>query len=98
MNELFNLTTVQSVVMASAVIASVEVIKDIITIIGDGKAKDIRAWKKVCIILISALVGGIIAKSYVGLRFIEGVIYGLSASGVLNLMQNVGKNGNALEK
>lgn len=95
MEELLNLTTIQAIVMTGAVVASVEVIKEIITIVGEGKARDVRAWKTVAVILIAGLVGGLIATSYTGLSFVEGMVYGLSASGVLNVLQNVGKNGGA---
>lgn len=98
MEELLNLTTIQAVVLTGAVVAGVEIVKQIIDILANKKIKEPGAWRTVAIILVAGLAGGLIGLSYTGLNFVEGMVYGLSASGVLNVLQNVGKNGGTSEK
>lgn len=92
MEELLNLTPIQAVVMTGAVVAAVEVVKQVVDIFANKKQKEPGAWRTVAIIIVAGLVGGCISISYTGLNFIEGMVYGLSASGVLNVLQNIGKN------
>lgn len=98
MEDLLNLTPIQAVVLTGAVVAAVEVVKEIIDIIANKKFKEAGAWRTVAIIIVAGLVGGCISTIYAGLNFVEGMVYGLSASGILNVLQNVGKNNGGAEE
>lgn len=93
MEELLNLTPVQAVVLTGAVVAAVEVVKQIVDIFANGMARQPGAWRTVAVIVVAGLVGGGLAVAYAGLNFAEGMVYGLAASGVMNILQNVGKHG-----
>ncbi len=95
MEQLLSLTTVQAVVMTGAVVAGVEIVKQIVDILADDRAREPGAWRTVAIIIMAGVVGGALGVLYLGVPFVEGMVYGLSASGVLNTLQNVGKNGGA---
>lgn len=82
MEELLNLTTMQAVVLMGSVSAAVEIARRAVH----------KDWHAVIIIATAGIIGGLVGTLYCGLEIPEGVIYGLSATGLFNFAQNVGSH------
>lgn len=80
MEELFNLSTVQAIVLMGSVSAGVELVKRIID----------KDWRTAATIVAAGVIGGLVGAFYCGLQIPEGIVYGLSATGLFNLAQNIG--------
>lgn len=80
MEELFGLDAMSAIVLAGLVMGSVELIKRIFD----------RDWRIVVTILACAIVGGL-AGWALGITILQGVVYGIVATGYVTLAQNIGK-------
>ena len=84
MEELLGLDAMTAVVITGMVMGASELIKRLF-------AKD---WQTAAIIFVSALIGGI-AGAFLGLMPLQGIAFGLSASGYITLVQHIGKGTSA---
>lgn len=82
MEELFSLSTMQAIVLMGSISAGIELAK---------RALD-KDWRTVATIVIAGIIGAIVGSTYCGLAIPEGVIYGLSATGLFNFAQNLGSH------
>ena len=82
MEDLFGLDATTALILTGLVMGGVELIKRLFD----------KDWKAVAIIVVSAIIGGI-AGAILGILPIQGVAYGLAASGYITLVQNFGKGG-----
>lgn len=82
MEELFSLSTMQAIVLMGSVSAGIELVKRILD----------KDWRTVATIIVAAVVGALIGSCYCGLAVAEGVVYGLSATGLFNFAQNIGSH------
>lgn len=48
-----------------------------------------KTWRKVAIIVVAGLSGGIVAP-FIGLSIVTGIVGGFAASGAVTLVQNIG--------
>lgn len=82
MEQLFSLSTMQAIVLMGSVSAGIELVKRILD----------KDWRTVATIIVAAIVGALIGSCYCGLAVAEGVVYGLSATGLFNFAQNIGSH------
>lgn len=81
MEQILGLDETTAVVMTGLVMGGLELIKRLF-------AKD---WKVATIIFGAALIGGL-AGMAMGIHILQGVVFGLAASGYVTLAQNIGKD------
>lgn len=81
MEEILGLDAVTAIILAGLVMGGVELVKRLFS----------KDWKAVAIILVASLVGGL-AGMALGISILQGIAYGLAASGYVTLAQNIGKN------
>ena len=82
MEDLFGLDATTTLILTGLVMGGVELVKRLFD----------KDWKAVAIIIVSSAIGGI-AGAILGILPIQGVAYGLAASGYVTLVQNIGKGG-----
>lgn len=70
----------QAIVLMGSVSAGIELVK---------KALD-KDWSTVATIVAAGVIGALVGTFYCGLQIPEGIVYGLSATGLFNLAQNIG--------
>lgn len=84
MESAFGIDAATALILTGLVMGGVELIKRAF-------AKD---WKAVVTIVVSAAIGGI-AGTAMGAETMQGVAFGLAASGYVALVQNIGSKSNA---
>lgn len=80
MEELFGLDALSAIVLTGLVMGGVELVKRIAD----------KDWRVTVTILVAALIGGG-AGFALGITVLQGIVYGLAATGYVTLAQNVGK-------
>ena len=83
MEEILGLDAMTAVVLTGLVMGGAELVKRLF-------AKD---WKAAITICVSAIIGGV-AGGFLGVMPIQGVAFGLAASGYITLVQNIGSKHN----
>lgn len=78
--EILGITGEIAIILSGFVMGGVELIKRIFE----------HDWETVAIIIVAGLLGGL-GGVYFGIDFITGIVYGLAASGIITLAQNIGK-------
>lgn len=81
MEELLGVDAMTAVIITGVVMGTVELIRRLF-------AKD---WQAAAIVLSSAVVGGV-AGAILGLMPLQGIAFGLAASGYITLAQRIGKD------
>ena len=84
MEELLGLDATTAVVITGMVMGASELIKRLF-------AKD---WQTAAVIAVSALIGGV-SGAFLGLMPLQGIAFGLSASGYITLVQHIGRGATA---
>lgn len=82
MEDILGLDATTALVLTGLVMGGVELVKRLFK----------KDWKAVAIICTSAIIGGV-AGSILGILPLQGIAYGLAASGYITLVQNVGTKG-----
>lgn len=82
MEEILGLDAMTAVILTGLVMGGVELVKRLFD----------KDWKASAIIVAAALIGGV-AGATLGITALQGIAYGLAASGYITLVQNVGKKG-----
>ena len=82
--EVFNLDAMTAAILTGLVMGGVELIKRLFS----------KDWQAVAIIVVASLIGGL-AGVALGINVLEGIVYGLAASGYITLAQNIGKKSKA---
>lgn len=82
MEEILGLDAMTALILTGLVMGASELVKRLF-------AKD---WKAAVTITVSAIIGGI-AGPMLGITVLQGIAYGLAASGYITLVQNIGKRG-----
>lgn len=83
MEEILGLDAMSALILTGLVMGASELIKRLF-------AKD---WKAAVTIFVAAIIGAI-AGPMMGIMVLQGMAYGLAASGYVTLAQNIGKRGN----
>ena len=81
MEEIFGLDPLSAIVLTGLVMGGVELIKRVFD----------KDWRIVATIIICAAIGGG-AGFALGITVLQGIVYGLAATGYVTLAQNVGKS------
>lgn len=87
MEEILGLDTVTAIILTGLVMGGVELIKRLFD----------KDWRAVAIIAVASVIGGL-AGMALGINILQGIAYGLAASGYITFAQNIGKNSNQEEK
>lgn len=87
MEEILGLDTVTAIILTGLVIGGVELIKRLFD----------KDWRAAAIIAAASVIGGL-AGMALGINILQGIAYGLAASGYITFAQNIGKNFNQEEK
>lgn len=87
MEEIFGLDTFTALILTGLVMGASELIKRLF-------AKD---WMAAITIAVSAIIGGV-AGTILGIMPIQGIAFGLAASGYITLVQNIGSKKHSEEK
>lgn len=82
MEEAFGLDAITALVLTGLVMGGVELIRRLFD----------KDWKATITICVSAIIGGV-AGAALGILPIQGVAYGLAASGYVTFVQNIGRRG-----
>lgn len=82
MEEILGLDAMTALILTGLVMGASELVKRLF-------AKD---WKAAVTIVVSATIGGV-AGPMLGITVLQGIAYGLAASGYITLVQNIGKRG-----
>lgn len=82
MEDILGLDTTTALILTGLVMGGVELVKRLFK----------KDWKAVAIICTSAVIGGI-AGTILGILPLQGIAYGLAASGYITLVQNIGTKG-----
>lgn len=82
MEEILGLDAMTALILTGLVMGASELVKRLF-------AKD---WKAAVTIAVSATIGGV-AGPMLGITALQGIAYGLAASGYITLVQNIGKRG-----
>jgi len=82
MEEILGLDAMTALILTGLVMGASELVKRLF-------AKD---WKAAVTIAVSAIIGGV-AGPMLGITVLQGIAYGLAASGYITLVQNIGKRG-----
>ena len=82
MEDILGLDTTTALILTGLVMGGVELVKRLFK----------KDWKAVAIICTSAVIGGV-AGAILGILPLQGVAYGLAASGYITLVQNIGTKG-----
>lgn len=80
--EILGLDAMAAIVLTGLVMGGVELIKQLFD----------KNWKGAITIIVSAIIGGV-AGAILGINPLQGIAYGLAASGYITLAQNMGKKG-----
>ena len=80
MENFLGLDVVATVILTGLVMGGVELIKRLFD----------KDWKAAAIIAVAGIIGGV-AGPALGITVLEGIVYGLAASGYITLAQNIGK-------
>ena len=80
MQELLGLDAMTAVILTGLVMGGAELIKRLFD----------KDWRAAAIIASSAVVGGLAGMS-LGITVLQGIAFGLAASGYITLAQNIGK-------
>lgn len=83
MEEILGLDATSALILTGLVMGASELIKRLF-------AKD---WKAAVTIFVATIIGAI-AGPMMGIMVLQGMAYGLAASGYVTLAQNIGKRGN----
>ena len=83
MEEILGLDAMSALILTGLVMGASELIKRLF-------AKD---WKAAVTIFVATIIGAI-AGPMMGIMVLQGMAYGLAASGYVTLAQNIGKRGN----
>ena len=81
--EVFGIAGEIAIILSGFVMGGVELVKRVYE----------KDWETVAIIIVAGLLGGL-GGVYFGIDFITGIVYGLAASGIITLAQNIGKGKN----
>lgn len=82
MEEILGLDAMTAIILTGLVMGGAELVKRLF-------AKD---WKAAVTIAVSAAIGGV-AGPMLGITVLQGIAYGLAASGYIAFAQNIGKRG-----
>lgn len=80
MEEILGLDTMTAIILTGLVMGGAELIKRLFD----------KDWRAAITIAVSAIIGGV-AGAVLGIMPIQGIAYGLAASGYIALAQNIGK-------
>lgn len=80
MENILGLDTMTAVILTGLVMGTVELVKRLFD----------KDWRACAIILGAALVGGV-SGLFLGITVLQGIAFGLAASGYVTLAQNMGK-------
>ena len=80
MQELLGLDAMTAIILTGLVMGGAELIKRLFD----------KDWRAAAIIASSALIGGL-AGMALGITILQGIAFGLAASGYITLAQNIGK-------
>lgn len=84
MENILGLDSMTALILTGLVMGGAELVKRLFS----------KDWKAAITILVSAAIGGI-AGGAMGIEILQGVAFGLAASGYITLVQNFGSKGNA---
>lgn len=82
MEEILGLDAMSALILTGLVMGGAELIKRLFS----------KDWKAAITIVVSAVIGGV-AGPLMGIAILQGIAYGLAASGYVALAQNIGKKG-----
>ena len=82
MEDILGLDATTALILTGLVMGGVELVKRLFK----------KDWKAVAIIFTSAVIGGV-AGAILGILPLQGIAYGLAASGYITLVQNIGTKG-----
>lgn len=82
MEDILGLDAMTALILTGLVMGGVELVKRLFK----------KDWKAVAIICTSAVIGGV-AGAILGILPLQGIAYGLAASGYITLVQNIGTKG-----
>lgn len=82
MEDILGLDATTALILTGLVMGGVELVKRLFK----------KDWKAVAIICTSAVIGGV-AGAILGILPLQGIAYGLAASGYITLVQNIGSKG-----
>lgn len=85
--EILGLDAMAAVILTGLVMGGVELVKQLFN----------KDWKGAVIIAVSAIIGGL-AGWALGIVPIQGIAYGLAASGYITLAQNIGKRASGVQE
>ena len=80
MENVLGLDAMTAIVLTGLVMGGAELIKRLFD----------KDWRAAAIITASALIGGLAGMS-LGITILQGIVFGLAASGYITLAQNIGK-------
>lgn len=87
MEEILGLDTLTAIILTGLVMGGAELVKRLFK----------KDWMAAVTIAISAIIGGV-AGAVLGIMPIQGIAYGLAASGYITLVQNIGSKTHTEEK
>lgn len=82
MEDILGLDATTAIILTGLVMGGAELIKRLFD----------KDWRAASTILASAIIGGV-AGAAMGIFVLQGIAYGLAASGYITLVQNIGKRG-----
>lgn len=80
MENILGLDGTTALVLTGLVMGGVELVKRLFS----------KDWQAAIIIIAASLIGGLAGMAF-GIHILQGVVYGLAASGYVTLAQNIGK-------
>lgn len=81
MEQILGLDATTAIILTGLVMGGVELIKRLFD----------RDWKAVAIIVVASLIGGV-AGIALGITILQGIAFGLAASGYVTFAQKIGEN------
>lgn len=81
MENILGLDATTALVLTGLVMGGVELVKRLFK----------KDWQATIIIIVASIIGGLAGLAF-GIHILQGIVYGLAASGYVTLAQNIGKS------